>query len=179
MLKNSVTGTELLEHRFLVAHKRPKNLRDILVKAKLPTQRSPVTSTTTNCNCITCNHWLNKLPTIKSTTTGATHSVAPNIDCQTENCIYLIQCRICDKQYIGETSRTLRARYTEHRSRIKNKHEEIVYAHFNDLGHNPDDVLMKGVQRLATGETNVRRRTEQAWITMMRSHAPSGLNDQQ
>ena len=34
--------------------------------------------------------------------------------CETFNVIYLIQCRLCNLQYIGETKRRLKDRFNEH-----------------------------------------------------------------
>ena len=36
-------------------------------------------------------------------------------NCSTYNIIYLIKCKICDKPYIGKSTRALRTRFGEHR----------------------------------------------------------------
>ena len=41
------------------------------------------------------------------------------MNCGTKNVIYLISCRKCAVQYVGETSQTLRCRFNNHRSRLK------------------------------------------------------------
>ncbi len=176
MLQHSSAGSELLEHRFLIAHKRPKNLRDILVRAKLPNNKP---NKTTNCKCQTCQHWI-KTTTITSTVTGESFPVDKSMSCKTENCIYLIQCKICQLQYVGESSRAISKRYTEHKSRINHYNEDDVtdlYTHFNQSPHTFNDVMIIGLQILASRSINIRRRTEAAWIKQLRSHAPSGLNE--
>ena len=49
--------------------------------------------------------------------------------------IYLIECKNCAKQYIGETKRQLNERFGEHRRSILNHHHLInptpVSTHFN------------------------------------------------
>ena len=39
--------------------------------------------------------------------------------CNTSNCIYLVTCGICDAQYIGKTTMSMRERHVNHRSEIK------------------------------------------------------------
>merc|ERR1712105_399703 len=44
-----------------------------------------------------------------------------SVDCQTKNLIYLISCKKCQTQYVGETARTLQSRISEHLGYIKNQ----------------------------------------------------------
>ena len=46
--------------------------------------------------------------------------------CQLKNLVYCITCSICHKKYIGQTSRTLKARVREHFT----IHSSAVYKHF-------------------------------------------------
>ena len=39
--------------------------------------------------------------------------------CETNNCIYLVTCGICDAQYVGKTTRSMRERHEDHRRDIK------------------------------------------------------------
>ena len=41
--------------------------------------------------------------------------IKKKITCTSINVIYMIQCKKCDKQYIGETKRTLHGRFSKHR----------------------------------------------------------------
>ena len=52
--------------------------------------------------------------------TGKTHYIKSHITCETFNVIYLIQCRLCNLQYIGETKRRLKDRFNEHRRPLLN-----------------------------------------------------------
>ncbi len=177
ILKNNYECTELLKSKFLIAHRRPKNLRDMLVKSRLPTQ-GPINPPKTNCNCITCNHWI-KTSTITSKSTGETFPIDTTIHCQSRNIIYMIECQKCGLQYIGESSRTLRERYTEHRSKINKQYDVIIARHFNYPDHSINDVTITGVSKLTNNNTNQRRRREDAWIEKLRCHHPDGLNEQQ
>ena len=46
--------------------------------------------------------------------TGETRPITHHITCNSKNLIYMIKCRSCHKQYIGETKR-LKDRFNEHR----------------------------------------------------------------
>ena len=41
-------------------------------------------------------------------------------NCETHNCIYLLDCKKCWKRYIGETGRMMKARLSDHRGYINN-----------------------------------------------------------
>ena len=65
-----------------------------------------------------------------------------NLNCKYKNLIYLIECKKCTKQYIGETKHQLHERFGDHRRSIQNHHQLIkptpVSTHFNQPGHSID-----------------------------------------
>ena len=56
------------------------------------------------------------------TNTGETRQIKHHITCDSTNLTYMIQCKRCKKQYIGETERTLRERFKEHIDRHQTIH---------------------------------------------------------
>ena len=40
------------------------------------------------------------------------------LDCRSENIVYLIFCRVCHFQYVGETVNCLQTRFSQHKSNI-------------------------------------------------------------
>ena len=57
------------------------------------------------------------------------------------NCIYLVTCGICDVQYIGKTSQTMRKRHGLHRSHIKANRYGLgshFFKHSEDIGIDMD-----------------------------------------
>ena len=57
------------------------------------------------------------------TNTGETRQIKHHItNCDSTNLTYMIQCKRCKKQYIGETKRTLRERFKEHIDRHQTIH---------------------------------------------------------
>lgn len=122
-----------------LAFKIKKSLANILVKAKLkdleqvPISETPITIEATpslkghsagcdtpNCKC--CGVMSKKLRIISSHN-GRNFPTPPHTNCSTSNVIYLIECSKCESgnQYIGQTTRQLRTRWTEHKAASKVK----------------------------------------------------------
>lgn len=137
-------------------------------------------------NCKTCPH-LMETTSITTTDNKVIH-VKDSLNCQTEGLVYAIQCSNCNIIYVGETSRTLHDRLTQHRSSINTKKDTQVAIHFNEAC--PDINYLKiipleSVPRqirntfmdLTAKEDLLRLlRKEQYWIKKLNSFAPIGLN---
>ena len=55
--------------------------------------------------------------------------------CGTRRVIYLISCKKCGIQYVGETSQTFRCRFSNQRKRLKQLCGLYLYHHINSGGH--------------------------------------------
>ena len=93
----------------VAAHKRYRNVRDLLCRAKLygpPVSKRPQRSAKRGwrrCKtCTTCKHSENKFQFI-SKATGENLVISQNINCKDKRIIYVIECRRCKVQYIGKT----------------------------------------------------------------------------
>ena len=162
----------------IVAHQRPRNLRDLLVRAELkPTWiEYSGSSACLKSRCKTCQH-IRSDTTFKSTVTGQTFLVRASATCKTENLIYLIECKLCKKQYVGETENRLHIRLNGHRSDITNKRlEKPVAHHFNLPGHSLGDLTITVIEKIHHPDVQLRRRCESYWIHHLKSLAPGGLN---
>ena len=83
--------------------------------------------------CKTCKH-MSQGSTFMSNVTRKSYSVVSHscsMNCATENVIYLISCKKCGIQYIGETSQKLRNKMNNHRNRLRNLTNLYLYQHFN------------------------------------------------
>jgi hypothetical protein len=58
---------------------------------------------------------------VRATASDKVVTINKPVDCQTRNSIYCISCSKCAQQYIGETDRTLQARFFDHRGYVVNK----------------------------------------------------------
>lgn len=104
----------------MAAFKRPKNLKDMVVRTKI---KNPLPNggfrTCSDTRCLLCKH-SSDADDFSSPITGRTYKIFANTSCSTDNCVYLINCKFCQKQYVGETG-DLRRRINNHRSTIKTK----------------------------------------------------------
>ena len=163
----------------IVAYRRPKNLRDLLVSAELKTPDSCQAQGSSPCGhprCRTCQHiWTED--TFVSTTTGCSYHVRATATCKTRNVIYLIQCRKCKLQYVGETQNPLHIRLNGHRSDIRNKKlEKPVAAHFNTPGHSINNLSIMVIERMKNEDPDLRKKRESYWIHHLQSLSLTGMN---
>ena len=161
--------------------------RDLLVRAKL---KSPESNTlrhppgTFRCNsrhgCLTCPNIDDGRTTYTSSTTGETREIKQHITCKPNNLTYVIECKKCKKQYIGETKRGLRERFTEHRQAANNSDHASASAavptHFNLPSHSVKDMLLIPLELQVTNNPS-RRKAREAYFTQ-RGHTltPYGIS---
>ena len=126
----------------MIAFRRPPSLRNLLVQAEVPPTHDnsipPIQHGMLRCTsrCVTCQEHILESDSFKSHSTGAHHKIRGHITCTTSNIIYLISCRICGIQYIGETKNSLKKRFYGHRSTVKTqKLDTPVGQHFNHPSH--------------------------------------------
>ena len=64
-----------------------------------------------------------------------------DFDCTSENVIYLITCKECHTQYVGQTHLKVSKRMNSHRFDIFHYPDNFtnVSMHFNENGHTPND----------------------------------------
>ena len=99
----------------LIAFCRPKNLRDLLVRATLTsTSHEPPGNFPCGASkCKTCQI-LRATDEFFSHTTGQVFKLKFRASCKSSNVIYLITCRRCSLQYVGETGQALHMRVNGH-----------------------------------------------------------------
>ena len=158
----------------------------LLVRAEVPPTNDssipPIQHGMFRCTsrCVTCQEHILESDSFKSHTTGAHHNIRGHITCTTSNIIYLISCRICGIQYIGETKNSLKKRFYGHRSTVKTqKLDTPVGQHFNLPNHSISDVILQGIEALANRRESVRLSREKMWIKRVHTIHPHGLNIQE
>ncbi|XP_023808293.1 uncharacterized protein LOC105358296 isoform X1 [Oryzias latipes] len=159
----------LEEHRFLPAYRRNKNLKDILIRAKLPPPTQPksraLTSFFKHLDWICSHHNKNVFPSLCR---GSPHS---------QNCIYIISCSTCGIQYVGETGNTLLVRFTQHRHNITKQKNTDTYLVQHFMLHGWDSVRATIVQMNPRWSAPERRKNERIWISKLDTLHPRGLNE--
>ena len=96
--------------------------------------------------------------TFSSNVTGKSYNVrctGKNMNCGTKNVIYLISCRKCAVQYVGEISQTLRCSFNNHRSRLKQLCGLYLYHQFSSGGHTLDDISIMPIEEVVLEPNDV------------------------
>ena len=108
-----------------IAYRRSPNLRDLLVRAKLKntnTTPKPTAGTfrsNSTHGCLTCPYIDSGRTSYTFSNTGEIREIKQHLTCNSSNLTYVIECKNCKKQYIGETKRKILERFTEHRQGTK------------------------------------------------------------
>ncbi|XP_060598432.1 uncharacterized protein LOC132752158 [Ruditapes philippinarum] len=162
-----------------IAYRRPKSLRDILVRAQLRPIMTDKEGQSGPCGtprCQTCAVML--LTKTFSSKIGAKISLKDIMNCKTANVIYLISCKVCNKQYVGETKLPLNKRMNLHRSDWKTRkfNRSPVAEHFHLEGHSFKDVSLCCIEHNTKWSDITRKSRETYWIRRLNTLEPSGIN---
>ena len=190
--KGIVTDSDLFsEYRLVAAYSKNKNIRDHLVKSKLP-EAIPINSLGkistpaprgrfSLCNstkCHACKWHSMEGCTFKSEVYNTNFLIKQNVTCDSSNIVYLITCRKCKIQYVGETGRPFRDRLTDHRSSISTGKQTPIGIHFNLVGHSHLDLRATIIEQLPAGRDPplIRKQREEFWQNKLGTKFPQGLN---
>ena len=161
----------------LVSYRKPRSIKDHLVRSRLDNPM-PVCSfsTCSNKRCKLCPK-SQATSTFISTNTGHEYKILTNVSCKSKNVVYLITCRVCKKQYIGETEDGLNMRINNHRSSITTKKMHLPVAqHFNLDHHSWEDMIVVPIDHNSTWTTDQRVAKENFWQYTLKTIEPDGLN---
>ena len=163
----------------MLAFKQPPNLRSLLVRAKLATKSRPsrVNKGTHACgkSCKVCSY-INPSKEVKSTVNSLTHQISGDFSCNSLGVIYLVTCRKCNLQYIGQTSRKFCVRMKEHITDIKKAEDKVMGRHFNLQGHSLDDFTVQVIEKVMPNNPHILLERERFWILKFSTVIPLGLN---
>ena len=130
---------ELFETRIIFCHRRPKNLREHLVRAALkppPTdpdrlvlsQRAKDRECASPGRCKYCPR-LDTNGTIKGNSDGRKFRSRMSVTCRSNNLIYAIECTRCGMHYVGQTKRRLMDRMVNHFATIRGEQMKYPVGH--------------------------------------------------
>ena len=157
-----------------VAFRRPKTIRNILVRTDIKPPSTKPTSTSPCGSCILCKDIRSK-PSISNAKKNITIKQKDGGTCQTENVIYAARCKKHDLIYAGHTGNSLANRFGKHRSDIKHRPDNCELAKHFHTGHDKNDIevciLESGISSLE--EREIR---EEKWICRLQTLHPTGIN---
>ena len=154
----------------MVAFRRAKNLKDHLIRAKIPppppVRLRRILNGMTACNkplCGTC-------PYVKKTTIFkgpfSKNQVTLNhpMNCLSKNVVYCIQCTKCQQIYIGQTSRALKDRFGEHKTSVRTLQKNTIGDHFNGPGHSVAHMTICAIEKVFNSNCQILEKRENMWI---------------
>ena len=165
-----IENNKTLENfRVISAFKRNKNLQDLLVHATLP----PIPYQYTKPHPT----FFRRLTSVRNKTTKSIIPITQTIDPTTTNCVYLMECKKCGLQYVGETKNSITIRMRQHKYNITNSKETHtpVVKHF--LLHGWVSVVASGLQHNPIWTDAERKKVERQWIYRLNTKEPLGLNE--
>ena len=135
------------------------------------------------CNhprCLTCSFLREGQTNYTFFTTNEARKITDSTPCHSKNLIYLIECKRCHLQYIGETKRQFSERFGEHRRSILN-HKQLstttpVSLHVNQAGHSINDVRLIPIELIHNKRDSVRKAREAPLINKAKTLHPFGIN---
>ena len=130
--------------------------------------------------CLTCPHIDNERTNYTVNNTGEVREIKQQMTWKSTNLIYMIECKRCKKQYIGETKRTLRERFKEHRQASNNPSHAnasaAVPTHFNLPDYSIDDTRLIPLELQPPLNTSRRKARGAYLIHRGQTLEPSGMN---
>ena len=149
---------------FLKSKRQPPNLKRLLTKAKFTMKQTEECSIKkrNEPRCGLCKY-IREGSSVKFK--NKSFKVNENMSCKAKNVIYVIQCRGCDEQYIGETN-NLRNRTTLHNQHIR--HEALrkipLSGHIADCSDKEPKYFMFPFYQMKTESIIKRKEKEKFFI---------------
>ena len=169
----------------LTAFKKQNNLRDIIIRAKVPAKQRPYPERSIK-GMSKCTHSCSACPYIqegKVIKFGNRQKWILNrrLTCDNSNIVYMIECQKsnCKERYIGESGRPLRYRLAEHRGYIVNNITTTpTGAHFTSPGHGLSDMKVSIIEQVKIQDTLYRKEREKYFINKFNTFY-QGMNRKQ
>ena len=169
----------------MVAYRRAKNLRDKLVKAKLPPpaarkkRQLPGMRKCNKSGCEVCP-FVRKGAELKIPLCQKTIKLNASVDCTSKNIVYCILCNKsgCNQIYVGQSQRELKQRFSEHKTSVRTNSKKVVGQHFNGPGHSIFNMEVAAIEKVfSKGKQTIEKR-ESMWIEHLEAEF-KGLNQKQ
>ena len=162
---------EVFKEPPLTAFRRQNNLRDMLIKSKVPPPAPPHPRRelkgmgTCGKPCPACPY-VQKGKSVKINT-NSNWRIDKKVNCDTFNCVYMIQCtkENCMQRYIGQTGRLIKFRIADHRGYIQNQvTSKATGAHWNQPGHSLANMKFTILEQVKYNDRMYREERETYFI---------------
>ena len=149
----------------LIAYKRPQTIGDKLLRAKLPSRNTRprrIQNGMFPCNkpCYACPY-VKKQKVVKSSTNNTQVQMTKHHTCEDKNICYIIECKKCGMQYIGESQNSMKERFSDHVGYVRRKEiNKATGQHFNLPGHSQSDMTVSVLERIHSQHPQYRKTRE-------------------
>ena len=159
----------LTKYKLIKSKRQPYNLKRLLTKAKFTSNNTPKV---TKCNKPTCGLCIHLLEGHSFTfRCGKNFTIHENMSCDVKNVVYVMKCRGCGEEYIGETGNPLRQRVTIHNQQIRDPKTRMlkVSEHIANCAHalNPKYNIFP-FYKMYSESTTLRRAKEKLFINTLK-----------
>ena len=162
----------------MVCWKRPRNLREFLIRAKLPKEISIRRSSRPklgfkHCKhkCVMCDYSPKFASSIVSSETNIKVPILSDLNCLSKNVLYCITCNKSERpcsankpQYVGETGRSIVERFREHKCSVKENAVTNVGKHFFENGHDRSNLQIVPFEQIRSSNPWIRIAREKFYI---------------
>ena len=174
-LGSTKTGNSIFSHHCLSLTEKPtrsSGMRRYFYKSK----SSPRNFCCKARRCKTCPILVTTDMFARSST-GQCFKLKLRTSCKTTKVNYLIQCRRCGLQYVGETGQPLHSQMNSYRFNIARGriNDSPVAAHFTSEGHTKAELSVIKIDRCCKKDTILRKIRESRWIKTLKTFCPSGM----
>ena len=133
-----------------------------------------------SANCKTCYN-IREDNQFTSSSNGKTFKINHELNCNSKNVFYLLKCKVCEKQYVGQTTNPFRFRWNNYKSvhtkaaKGENVPQMSFHQHFLGADHHG---LEKDVEITLIDHTSAFSPTqrENFWMFSLNTISPSGFN---
>jgi hypothetical protein len=179
LLENDTKTSKVFTSKPMVAFRRPRSIKNIVVKNDILPKENDKPATTTPCGkCSLCkNIWTTEI--IRNNKKNIEVTIKDGGDCQTKGVIYAARCKKCDIICVGQTGKSTNKRFGGHRYDVKKRPDNTELATHFSCQHDFDkDMEVLILQSGLNKSQEEREFHEDRWICRLQTLQPSGINEE-
>ena len=195
MLSINVSLKDVFKQQPITAFKRNKNLKDLIGSNKIENNRVKKRKENLlkpgKCKPCLANSRTLCCKQVKNTTsfmsqqTKKTYTIYYEVNCTSMFIIYLMECTLCNKQYVGKAETSFNVRLNNHRKDVNKPNAILACKHFQQRDHNFNQhakfVIIDQLKNLQKPKEILRQRLidrENFWIKTLDTLHPKGFNQE-
>ena len=176
LIENEKTLSKIFPAKPSVAFRRPKSLRNHLIRNDILPQPKTTPSSSGKCgnSCKLCKNMSSAL-SITNLKKGITVEIKDFGTCQSRELVYGAICKKHKLIYVGQTGEKICDRFSKHRYDVKKRPTNTEFAEHFHKNHTENDLEVVILQTgLKTEEERIHN--EDKWICQLQTLHPSGIN---